>query len=310
MHISRIDLNLFVVLDAVYREGSVSRAAKLLNLTQPALSHALGRLRDMLQDPLFIRQGARMVPTPMAHQLIGPVREALQMLEVSINGSSSFEPASAVRNFTLGFRDVMETVSLPRLAHLLQQEAPGISISSTRVEYRELEAHLANGKLDLGVDVQLPLSDNIRRAHLAQDTLVVVTRNDHPLIRDTLSMEDYLAATHVLVSSRRTGPGLEDMELSRLGLARHIRIRCQHYLAACHVVSESDLLLTMPAAYASVANRNLPNRIHALPFAPPPLDIYLYWHQNTENDPANRWLRTLLTRLFMEDALLAPPPPC
>jgi DNA-binding transcriptional LysR family regulator len=130
------------------------------------------------------------------------------------------------------------------------------------------------------------------------DQHVVVARRSHPAVRRGLTLATYLKQHHVLVSSRRSGPGLEDVELSRQGLSRRIRLRCQHYFAACRVVSQTDLVLTMPGSYARIANRQFGNRILPLPFAMPPLDAYLYWHANVDREPANRWLRERLAVAF------------
>ena len=298
MHISRIDLNLFVVLDTIYAEGNITRAAKALSLTQPAVSHALARLRELLGDPLFIRQGSKMLPTPMTRSLIGPVRQALQTLEVSVKHGNQFDPTTSRRSFNLGLPGVLEARLLPPLMQLLQTQAPMVEINSVRVERRQLESELAAGTLDIAVDVLLQRPGEIRSTSLSRDTLVVVARQDHPALKDGLDLETYLAQNHILVSSRRTGPGVEDVELARIGRQRHIGLRCQHYYAACQVASVSDLLTTMPEHYAHIANINLPNQIWPLPLPTPPLDVYLYWHENAELDPANRWLRGLLGRLF------------
>ena len=125
MHISRIDLNLFVVLDAIYREGNITRASQALKLSQPALSHALGRLRELLKDPLFVRQGSAMVPTPLVRNLIGPVRQALQTLELNVRQSQRFDPAQTRRTFHLGLRDVFEVTILPALVRTIQNAGAG-----------------------------------------------------------------------------------------------------------------------------------------------------------------------------------------
>ncbi|WP_395826043.1 LysR family transcriptional regulator [Collimonas sp.] len=299
MHISRIDLNLFVVLDTIYAEGNITRAAKVLSLTQPAVSHALARLRDLLGDPLFVRQGSSMLPTPMTRSLIGPVRQALQTLEASVKHGNQFDPATTQRSFNLGLPGVLEARLLPPLMQLLQARAPMISINSVRVERRQLESELAAGTLDIAVDVLLQRPGEIRSTPLSHDTLVVVARRDHPALKKGLDLETYLAQGHILVSSRRSGAGAEDVELARIGRQRQISLRCQHYFAACQVVSNCNLLTTMPKHYAQIANINLPNRIYPLPLPTPPLDVYLYWHQNAEPDAANRWLRGVLGELFL-----------
>ncbi|MEO6920210.1 MAG: LysR family transcriptional regulator [Collimonas sp.] len=307
MHISRIDLNLFVVLDTIYAEGNITRAAKALSLTQPAVSHALARLRDLLGDPLFIRQGSNMLPTPMTRSLIGPVRQALQTLEVSVKHGNQFDPMVTRRSFNLGLPGVLEARLLPPLMQLLQAQAPLVEINSVRVERRQLESELAAGTLDIAVDVLLQRPGEIRSTPLSRDALVVVARQDHQALQTAagLDLETYLAQSHILVSSRRTGPGVEDVELARIGRQRHIALRCQHYYAACQVASSSDLLTTMPAHYAQIANVNLANRIYPLPLATPPLDVYLYWHDNAELDPANRWLRGVLSQLFPAQEMTA-----
>jgi DNA-binding transcriptional LysR family regulator len=298
MHISRIDLNLFVVLDAIYSEGNITRASQKLRLTQPALSHALGRLRELLKDPLFVRQGATMAPTPLTRSLIGPVRQALQTLELSVQENRRFDPRQTRRTFHLGLRDVFEATLLPRLVHALEQQASEITLASVRADRRALEADLASGALDLALDIPLPVSEAIRQRRVAQDRLIVLARPHHPAIPDELTLDLYLRQTHILVSSRRQGPGLEDFELHRAGHRRRIGLRCQHYFAACRVVARTDWLLTMPEQYARIANAQFGNHIHPFPLPTPPLDVQLYWHANADHDPANQWLREQCIDLF------------
>ena len=298
MQLQRIDLNLLVVFDAIYGEGGITRAASKLHLTQPAISHALARLRQMFGDPLFLREGRRMVPTPLARRLVEPLRRSLRGLETALNEAERFEAASSDRHFNIGLRDVLESTVLPPLMHGLRKQAPGVAISAVSFERSRLEAELSAGSLDLALDVLLPHGPTIRHQRVGLDRLVAVLRKNHPATRATLDLKTYLRLGHVAVSSRRSGPGLEDIELSRRGLQRHVRLRCQHYFAACRVVAQTDLLLTMPERYAGVANQQYGNRILPLPFQPPPLDAYLYWHANAEDEPANRWLREQLVACF------------
>jgi DNA-binding transcriptional LysR family regulator len=291
MHISRVDLNLFTVFEAIYSEGSVTRASQRLNLTQPAISHALARLRQMFDDPLFVRQGHAMVATPLARKLIEPVRRALRGLEVTLSGVHAFDPASADKRFDLALRDVLEATVLPPLMRRVRKEAPGVDIAASQVDRRELEHELASGTLDGAIDVLLPLSSDIRHTRIYRDSTVVVVRRGHPDIDGRLALDTYLKQDHVLASSRRRGPGIEDFELSRHGLERRIRLRCQHYFAACRVVSQTDLVLTMPGRYARIANEQFGNQVLPFPLEVPAFDVFLYWHANVDNDPANRWFR-------------------
>ncbi|MGH8539221.1 MAG: LysR family transcriptional regulator [Stenotrophobium sp.] len=298
MHLNRIDLNLFVVLDAIYTEGGITKAGHKLHLTQPAISHALARLREMFDDPLFEREGRAMVPTPLARRMIEPLRRTLRDLEITLNEASHFEPASTQKRFTLAVRDVLEATLLPAFMQRVTASAPQIEIAVVRADRRALESELATGTIDAAMDVLLPLSDSIHRTRVALDPLVVVVRKGHPLTRKKLDLPGYIKQDHILVSSRRSGPGLEDVELGRRGLQRRIRLRCQHYFSACRVVSQTDLMLTMPEGYARIANQFYGNRILPLPFAMPTMDAWLYWHANVENEPANRWLREQLIQSF------------
>ncbi len=294
MHINRVDLNLFVVLDAIFTEGGITKASEKLHLTQPAVSHALSRLRTLFDDALFVREGRAMVPTPLARSLIEPVRRSLRELEVTLNELERFDPNTTQVRFTVAVRDVLESTLLPPLMQRVLANAPQIDIAAVRVDRRQLESELALGSLDAAIDVLLPLSGKVMRTRIAHDPIVVVARKGHPDIRPGFELDDYLVQEHILVSSRRSGPGLEDIELSRLGLQRRVRLRCQHYFAACRVVNQSNLVLTMPDRHARIANLPFDNQILPFPVQTPQLDAYLYWHSNVENEPANRWLRNQL----------------
>lgn len=295
-NIARIDLNLFVVFEAIYREGSISRAANGLNLTQPAVSHALARLRERLGDPLFVRRGHQMVATPRARALADPVREALRGLQHCLTGEEAFDPSSARRTFVLGLRDGLEACVLPPLMRYIEQHAPGIEVQSVTVARRDLARELAVGRLDMAVDVQLPTAAEVQQQPLMDAHLVVLMRKAHPLARGTLTSKRYLGARHVLVSSRRRGPGLEDFGLAQLGLKRELGLRCQHYQAAFEVVADSDLLLTLPQMLASRLASKDRFVIRKLPLALPLMGLYLYWHRDQHSDAAHVWLRDIFAR--------------
>jgi len=289
MHVSRFDLNLFVVFDAIYTEGSLTRAARVLNLTQPAVSHALGRLRERLDDPLFVRQGARMVPTSRARGMVTSVRHALGGLQRCLSDEGGFDLADAERTFVVGLRDGLEGCLLPPLTAGILEEAPGVRLQSMTVARRQLATELASGRLDLAADVLLPLPDAIEHRPVMSGPLVVLMRPGHPL-EGKLDLPAYLAAQHVLVSSRREGPGMEDFGLSRLGYRRNIRLRCQHHMAALSTVMGSDLLLTLPSL---LARQLAPagSHVEPLPADVPGLELHLYWHRDQSADPGHTWLR-------------------
>ena len=293
MALNRLDLNLLHVFDTIYREGSLTRAARALHLTQPAVSHSLSRLRDHFDDPLFTRQGNQMVPTPLARRFLESMRPGLTQIQGAVNQFHAFDPATQRKTYSLGLRDILESTFLPRLMKRLDAY-PELEIVSQRIARRDMETQLAAGKLDFAVDVLLPISNQTGHELLRRDRLVVLARDGHPLTAKTLEMEGYLSAKHVLVSSRTEGPGIEDFELSRLGVQRSIRLRCQHYYAACRVVEDTDLLLTMPEAYARIIAERANIRMMNPPAGLPSIDVHLYWHKAYEREPALIWFREQL----------------
>jgi len=287
-----IDLNLFVVFEAIYCEGNITKAAAALNLSQPAVSHSLSKLRSHFDDALFVRQGNEMRPTPVANNVIADVREALHQLQVCLVQSRQFEPKTSRKKFKVSLHGSLEAIFLPNLMQRLKKDAPQIHLNSNRrVRRSELEIKLASGEFDLAIDALFPVSENISHTQIEHDELVVVARNDHPQVNEQLSLETYLALEHVLVSSRSSGPGLEDFELERLGFHRNVTLRCQHNFAACRVVASSDMLLTLPKTAAHIFEKMLDISIYTLPVDLPPIDIHLYWHVNVDMEPANKWLR-------------------
>ena len=298
MHLSQVDLNLFVVLEAIYREGNITRAGQQLNLTQPAISHALKRLRDLLQDPLFVRQGPHMVPTPFTRNMIDQVRQALQILEVNLSQSRNFIPEHTRRNFHLSLWEYGEALILPSLLRRLTDAAPGMSITTSQVKRRDLENELASGSVDLAIDIPMTVSDRIRHKWLLTEAFVVIARKGHPAIKHKLDLDTYLAQRHIQVSSRRHGPSLIDVELTRRGLQRRVFLRSPHNLTASMVVSKTDMLLTLPERHAQLLNQGSLNQVYPFPLQTPCLEAHLYWHESVENDPANRWLREEIERVL------------
>ncbi|MDK2778163.1 MAG: LysR family transcriptional regulator [Pseudomonadota bacterium] len=299
MNLSRVDLNLFVVFDAIYREGNLTRAAESLHLSQPAVSHALGRLRERFNDPLFERSGKGVAPTPLAKAIVGRVRVALQDLESTLTEGLNFDPARATRVFTLAARDVMEATALPPLMARLQTQAPGIQLRSVRIARRDMESALSSGQIDFAADVLLPVADDIEHQAMGEERLVVVMRRSHPLAALPWQLETYLQAQHVLVSSRAEGPGVEDFALTRLGRVRQVALRCQNYYAAMQVVRSTDLLLTLPDSFARDMAQLQPDcLIRPLPLTLAPLEMHLYWHKKASRDPAVMWLKEQLTGLL------------
>lgn len=298
VNISRINLNLFVVFESIYTERGITRASDALKLTQPAVSHALGRLRELVSDPLFVREGNVMTPTPLAHELIGPVRRALREIEDSLNQLAEFDPQTSRREFKIGLRHMVEPLAIPNLMERIKDAALHVTISSVHHNRADFQMQLTMGTLAAAVDVLLPLTHDIHHEFVAGGPMVIVARRAHPAIDGAITLATYLEQDHVLVSSRKIGPALEDVALAQLGFERRIKLRCQLYLTACKVASNSDLIVTMPENYARAINEPLGNQLIPFPAEVSAPDLYLYWHASSENDPANRWLRGQIMASF------------
>ena len=291
INLARVDLNLFVVFDAIYREGSLTRAAEKLYLSQPAVSHALARLREQFNDPLFERAGKGVIPTPLAKATIERVRAALQSLETTLTDGLVFDPANASRVFNIAMRDMLETTLLPPMMERLEQQAPSVQLRSLRVPRREVESALAAGQLDFAADILLPVSQDICHQCIATQGMMVVMQPQHPLAQADWSLSAYLSAQHVQVSGRAEGLGAEDVALAKAGHSRRIALRCQNYHAAMQVLKHTTLLLTLPESLARQLDGFV---VRPLPFDLLPMELYLYWHRKAEADPAVMWLRDVL----------------
>jgi DNA-binding transcriptional LysR family regulator len=291
--IDQLDLNLFRVFDVVYRERHLGRAAAMLSVTQSAVSHALGRLRQQLGDPLFARQGRGLVPTPLALQLAPSVRESLDGLQRALVSRRDFDPRRDLGRLTIALPGEVETILLPSLFARLQAIAPQVTLTLARLERTRLRADLSAGRCDVAIDIAHAAEAGVlAEPVMALDFCVVASRR-----RRRLDRESYLAADHVAVSSRRSGPTLEDAQFGP-GVQRRVAVRCQRYETACLVVAESELLLTMPRRQAELRSRLLPLKLFAPPVRIPRVQLQLYWAREASDSPASQWLRTQLRRLF------------
>ena len=294
MKLPKVDLNLFVVFDAVYTERNLTRAAKILHITQPAVSNALKRLRTAFNDPLFERTPRGMAPTPVADNIAGRVKEALNMLNISLTEGEKFQPQRSEKAFALGVHDIDEALVLPALMERLDTATPGISVECISVPRDELEGELASGGLDFALDVPLFSVPLLRRQLVSAERYVCAMRSGHPMAGEPLTLDRYLGLHHVHVSTRRQGVGHIDRALERLGRARNIRLRMMSYMAAPQVVASTDLVLTIPRSLASMYGLTAVE----LPFEVGTLDQYLYWHKNADEDRANIWMRGILLQLI------------
>lgn len=295
--IKQLDLNLFVVFDTIYREQNLTRASEVLCISQPAVSHALARLRERLNDPLFERRGKYMKPTAMAKAIAGDIRQGISHFELAVHQDSHFEPRTSERQFTMALPGILEAPLAKEMAKRMESLAPNIRLKSLRIKRSEIEQSLKAGMIDLAVDIHIPTSGQIDSVKSGQDQLIVLLRKQHPIMQTEeieWDLQRYLDARHIFVSNRHYGLGAEDYALSKMNHSRNIVISCQHFYAASQVVLDTDLLLTIPKIYAQSLNQE--NNYAMLPFPAEsePLESYIYWQKNSGQDPGQSWFKEFL----------------
>lgn len=291
MRLEKVDLNLFIAFDTIYAERNLTRAAEILHVTQPAMSNTLRRLRETFNDQLFVRTPDGMLPTPVADNIIGRVRQALQLLGSSLSEYDRFDPSVSDKTFRIAMGDLAEAFFLPQLLHDIEKRAPKVSLRSFALPRQEVSPELANNSLDLAIEPPL-LSDPLLLSKLLiSDHYVCVLREDHPQRNKPLSVEQYLNLSHLHLSSRRRGIGHVDLALKGLGKRRHIAMRAQHYLVAPMIIRKTDLALSIPSTLAELLGLDG----FPLPFETQPFQLHLYWHRSAQNDSANQWLRGLFS---------------
>lgn len=299
-----VDLNLLVALDALLAERSVTRAARRLGLTQSALSHALSRLRALLEDPLLVKAPGGMTPTALARELEGPLHGALGELERTLRMRPRFDPATSQRQFVISSADYGMLVLLPELMKRVAAAAPQVGLvvhPTTTSSPHELLA----GQLDLILGAVPPEVPDVVARKLFDERFVCLVRRDHPTVKETLTVEQYAELPHLLISPMGRGVTWVDPVLERLGMRRHIALRVPHFLVAPLIIAQTDLILTVAERVARALGGALPVRELMPPLPIPGFAVSMYWHAQRSEDPGHRWLRELLAEVASE-AVAAP----
>lgn len=303
MDLARVNTNLLIALDLLLSEESVVRAAERHGVTASAMSHSLGALRQLFDDPLLTRVGSTMVPTPLATKLRGPLRKALRDLERAVSGGVDFDPATTERGFVVHAPDFLSTLLLPEIARVLLDEAPHVDVEVRPVRRRGASlgftdaAALAEGDVDLVVAALVGEVPGLQSEALYAERFVCLVRAGHPGVGEVLDLETYAAIPQVVttITDERSTTVVDDA-LAERGLKRRIAVRTRFFLSAAMLAAESDLLLTCPYQLAAFVADRLPVRI-----VEPPLELlsyreYMLWHPRFDADPASRWLRSVVRR--------------
>jgi len=304
MNINRVDLNLLVYLDALLRERNVTQAAHQLNLSQPAMSNGLRRLRDLFDDPLLVRTSDGMTPTARALELEPLVRDILNNVDRALQPTSEFDPASAERIFRIMASDYAESTLFPAVLAKLRKQAPGIILdimTPSDVSFLDVE----RGKVDLVINRFDSMPQSFHQNTVWIDSFSCLLSANNPLLKD-FTLENYLKAQHIWVSKTGMGVGVGvnprdvqrlgwvDAAITKLGKKRNISVFTRHYQAAMKLAEQNDLVVTLPTLAAQLQHNNPALVLKTPPLEIPPLELKLAWSPLLQHNPANRWLRQLI----------------
>ena len=296
MNLARVDLNLLVALDVLLDECHVTRAAERMGLSQPGMSNMLARLRELVDDPILVRTGDGMRPTPRALELVGPVREALRGIEGALS-PSGFDPATADMMLRVSASDYVEFVLLPDLVERLSAEAPGIQLMIRPQEPVTPTEMLYRGEVDLAIGFQPGEVRNCHQQALFEESFGCIVRADHPRVVDgRIDLDTYVELPHILMTMRGDRTSFIDVILDRYGKKRHIGIYVPHFLVIPPLLTRGDYIVTLTRR---VVDSFTGGQLQAVepPFDMPRFTITQFWHERTHHDPAHRWLRGVVAEV-------------
>jgi DNA-binding transcriptional LysR family regulator len=297
---SDLDLQHLRVLDVLLRERSLTRAAKVLDVTQPALSKTLARLRRYFDDPLFVRVSHRMEPTPKALALAKPVVNVLDQMRALRGEHVVFDPRTSSRTFQFCVVDAGVIKLLPPLLKRVMSEAPNVRLRVLQLDGEHLESWLETGTIDFAMGSFPALMKGVRRQFLWTEEYVSVVNRGHPRLSNRPTLREFVAENHVLVSTLGTGHAHKSAEraIESAIPAEHIVCRVPIFIAAAVIAKHTDAIATLPMSIATVLAEDLDLEIVRPPIKLPKIDIFQYWHNRFHREPGNKWIRTIFADLF------------
>lgn len=306
MNLSTMDLNLFSVLDAVLSERSVTRAANKLNVTQSAVSNSLARLREILSDPLVVRNGRGLTLTPRAEQLAPMISAGLSCFQSAVHGDDGFAPGETSRTFTLAAADSQQVCDVPFIAERFSRQMPHAFLRVVSPDFLLSSDGLATGKIDVSfgpaVDVQPPLYSE----HVCKELGVLLVKKDHPRVKQRrIRRELFNSLKHIDVEIAQGRPGtghqIAEAIWTRQGLRRDIALSVPNFTAAAIAAAHTENIAAVPRRTAQVFSRMLPLKVVEPDFELPSIDIAMFWHARTDGDDGARYFRRLILDCFSEN---------
>ncbi|GGX95846.1 LysR family transcriptional regulator [Massilia dura] len=295
----KLDLNLLRVFDALMQTKHVTQAGEIVGLSQPAVSFALNKLRKLTGDALFVRTPKGMEPTPRATRMAPPVRQILEMVVRDVFNADQFTPATSTHRFTLSMTDIGELVFLPAMLKRLKREAPSVALEAVSMSPARLGEAMTMGSVDLALGYYPDITRaDFYQQHLFTHSFAALVRTDHPRIGAQMTMDQFLAETHIVVRAAGRSQELFERHLEQAHIQRKVGLILPHFLSIQHVLPDTDMVATVPYSCAKVFSRARTVRMVGLPMQTPSFDVKQYWHSRQHSDPANQWLRQLVHEIF------------
>lgn len=300
MDLSRVDLNLLVVFEAMLEQQNVTRAAQVIGLSQPAMSAALAKLRALLNDPLFVRTGTGMKPTPNALRLAPSVARVLKIVRSEILQEAHFDPATSCRTFIINTPDLGEMVFIPKLLRRLAMDAPGVTLKTIALSSEKSEKALEAGDIDLCLGYYPDLTKaGFYQQRLFNHSFVCIVRADHPeVLGNTISLQQFLSMPHAVVRAEGRSQELFEHLLLERGIERRVVLESRNFMSLPMIIAESDLISTVPMAVGVAFSKIANLKVLELPMKAPSYDLKQYWHERFHRDSVNMWLRGVVRELF------------
>ena len=301
MDLHQVDLNLFILFDALYRHQSVSLAADEVCLSQSAFSHGIARLRKRMNDELFVRINNQMQPTPRAQEIAEQLKKALPFMHMALNTSDMFDAKTDKSEFTISATDYTEYSLLPRLMGKINQQAPHIKLTVIGAKAPQPLTHLENNEVDfaLGFSHEIEASSLIEQHTWLSDSYCTVARKGHPALQHGLDLDTFLRLSHIRVSPWGEKQGIVDQVLAQHKLKRNVALQLPSVLVAPHTLTQSDLILTMPRLVAEQVAKQIEIDIFTPPIAVPDYHLNIYWHKINADKASFKWMKSLFQSLVI-----------
>ncbi|WP_372972082.1 LysR family transcriptional regulator [Marinobacter sp.] len=293
------ELTLLYVFDAIMTEGSITRAAERLNMTQPAVSNAVSRMRHAWKDPVFVKKGRQIEPTSYALSLWDQVRGPMHELSRAVT-TTGFDPATSRRKFRIALADMMLDLLWPPLVSKLEQDAPGIDLHAVPYTLGGAHMQLREAHVDLAIGMLTEHDHSLRSTWLADSGYVLAMREDHPLAGRPITLEEFLDARHLLISLSGDTHGPVDSALDRMGLSRRVAVTVNHFPAIPALLQTSDLITALPDGMMQDEQLRKGLWLTRLPIEVDPISLYLIWHARHDREPGLIWMRSLVEYLIRE----------